>query len=332
MSTSTIIAEEYRGGSLENEHNGIICVLNEQKEVIYSKGDVEHTPVFYRSAMKPIQAIPVFDTGIERKYNLATDEMALFCASQRGESYHQKSLKSLIEKLDLSEESLICNESYPLNESPKIDYICKGHEKRKLLHNCAGKHLGFLAYSRELGYSIADYGEFNHPIQERIREEIEVLSEYPKEKMNAGKDGCGVPVYGIPLRNMALSYLKFVKPEMINDKKKEKVLKRISDTMQAYPEIIASHDFICTVLLEDENIIAKGGAQGVYCLALKEEKISIALKVQSGTELLWPLVVAEILKKINYKNKQTIDNLYKLRSTKILSDAGEVVGETKIIL
>lgn len=102
--------------------------------------------------------------------------------------------------------------------------------------------------------------------------------------------------------------------------------------MQAYPEIIASHDFICTVLLEDENIIAKGGAQGVYCLALKEEKISIALKVQSGTELLWPLVVAEILKKINYKNKQTIDNLYKLRSTKILSDAGEVVGETKIIL
>jgi len=131
---------------------------------------------------------------------------------------------------------------------------------------------------------------------------------------------------------MALSYLKFVKPEMINDKKKEKVLKRISDIMQAHPEIIASHDFICTVLLGDENIFAKGGAQGVYCLALKEEKISIALKVQSGTELLWPLIVAEILKKINYKNKQTIDNLYKLRSSNVLSDAGEVVGETKIIL
>ncbi|WP_152657178.1 asparaginase [Oceanobacillus sp. CFH 90083] len=328
----TIIAEEYRGGSLENKHNGMICVLNEKKEVIYAKGDVDHTPVFYRSAMKPIQAIPVFDTDIEEIYSLAADEMALFCASQRGESYHQKSLNALINKLNLNEESLICGESYPLNESPKIDYICKGHKKRKLLHNCAGKHLGFLAYSRELGHSMEGYGEFNHPIQERIRAEIEALSEFPKEKMSAGKDGCGVPVYGVPLRNMALSYLKFVKPEMMNDKKKEKILERIADTMQAHPEIIASHNFICTVLLEDENIIAKGGAQGVYCLALKEEKISIALKIQSGTELLWPLVVAEILKKINYKNKQTIANLYQLRSSKVLSDAGEVVGETKIIL
>ncbi|WP_040977910.1 asparaginase [Oceanobacillus jeddahense] len=329
---SEIIAEEYRGGSLENKHEGYICILNKDKEIIYSKGEVEQTPIFYRSAMKPIQAIPVFDTDIQEKYQISSAEMALFCASQRGENYHQESLESLINKMKFEEKSLICGESYPLNENPKIKYICEGKKKRRLMHNCAGKHLGFLAYAREKGLSTEGYGDFEHPLQERIREELEILSEYPKEKMSQGKDGCGVPVYGVPLRNMALSYLKFVSPEMALSKEKETILKRIFNTMQANPEIIASHDFVCTVLLKDKNIIAKGGAQGVYCLALKEEKISIALKVASGTELLWPLIIAEILKKINYQNKKTISDLYDLRSTEILSDAGETVGETKIIL
>ncbi|MFA1821530.1 asparaginase [Virgibacillus oceani] len=329
---TTTIAEEYRGGNLENKHEGAMCILDENGKVIYSKGEVENTPIFYRSAMKPIQAIPAFDTDMEKKYSLTSEEMALFSASQRGESYHQKSLDSLIQKLGLKEDSLICGESYPLNEQPKIKYICEGKKKRKLLHNCSGKHLGFLAYSREMGESTEGYGEVDHPLQQRIKEEVEILSEYPKEKMAVGKDGCGVPVFGVPLRNMALSYLKFVHPDLVPDENKRGILTRIFNTMQTNPEIVASHDFICTVLLKDKNIIAKGGAQGVYCLALKEEKISIALKVLSGTELLWPLIVAKALEKINYQNKQTIKDLYQLKPSKILSDGGEMVGETKIIL
>src|SRR5690625_7020967 len=98
------------------------------------------------------------------------------------------------------------------------------------------------------------------------------------------------------------------------------------------PNIVASHDFVCSVLLDDSNIIAKGGAQGVYCLSLREEKLSIALKVLSGTELLWPLIVAELLEKINYKNKETIQRLLELRTDKITNDAGKVIGETKVLL
>src|SRR5690625_1853495 len=177
---TTTIAEEYRGGNLENKHEGAMCILDENGKVIYSKGDVENNPIFYRSAMKPIQAIAAFDTDIEEKYSLTREEMALFSASQRGENYHQKSLDSLIKKLGIKEDLLICGESYPLNEQPKIRYICEGKRKRKLLHNCSGKHLGFLAYSREMGESTKDYGEVDHPLQQRIKEEVESLSEYPK--------------------------------------------------------------------------------------------------------------------------------------------------------
>lgn len=326
-----IIAEESRNGTLENVHPGAICIVNENKEVIFEKGNINH-PIFYRSAMKPLQAIPVFTTDIFEKYHLTDEEAALFMASQRGEKYHEDSLISLKEKLAVSEECLVCAESYPLNETPKLEYVLAHKPKRKLLHNCAGKHLGFLGYAKMKGLSLEGYEQIDHPLQQEILKDLSLLAEVPVDEIKSGVDGCGVPVHAIPLKNMAISYLKFVTPEQIADKEIQEAVIKIGKVMHAHPDIIASHDFICSVLLQDENIIAKGGAQGVYCLALKKEKISIALKVLSGTELIWPLLVAEILKKINYQNEDTITNLLKLRNETIHNDGGKQVGETKIYL
>lgn len=329
--TFPIIAEEYRNGTLENTHQGVICVLNRSKEIVYKKGNVDH-PVFYRSAMKPLQAIPVFSTNIIDKYQLTNQEAALFTASQRGEDYHQDALESLLSKLQLSEDLLVCNQSYPLNEAPRQKYIWEHKPQRKLLHNCSGKHLGFLAYARENGYELDSYQELEHPLQREILRHVADLAEMPLHDVHTGVDGCGVPVHSVPLHNMAISYLKFAAPELIEDKQTASAVKKIGQVMNEHPTIIASHNFICTALLEDDNIIAKGGAQGVYCLALRKEKVSIALKVLSGSELIWPLLVAELLKKINYSNTATIDRLLEIRSTTIHNDNGRIIGETKILL
>lgn len=329
--TYPVIVEEHRGGKVENLHQGIICVVNDKKEVIYEKGNIE-SHVYYRSAMKPIQAIPIFKTDIIEKYKLNQQEAALFTASQRGEKYHQEALESLMKKLGLSEELLICGASYPLNDEPKEQYIWDHKPKRKLLHNCAGKHLGFLAYAKEKGLDLASYDDPNHPLQKEILEQLVNLSETPVDQINKGVDGCGAPVYGVPLKNMAISYLKFVAPELIRDNQTAQAVTKIGDVMNAHPEIVASHNFICSVLLEDDNIIAKGGAQGVYCLSLKKERVSIALKVLSGSELVWPVLVADILEKLNYSNKKTIKNLLAIRPKEILNDSGKPIGETKVKL
>ncbi len=329
--TFPIVAEEHRGGSLENTHQGVICVLNDKKEIVYEKGGSDH-PVFYRSAMKPLQAIPVFRTNVIRKYHLNDQEAALFTASQRGEHYHQAALESLMNKLGLSEELLVCNHSYPLNEIPRQQYIWDHKPKRKLLHNCAGKHLGFLAYARDRGYELTRYEQLDHPLQQEILRDVAELSETPVNQINTAIDGCGVPVHGVPLKNMAISFLKFVLPDLIKDTQTAVAVQKIANVMNAQPEIVASHHFICTVLLEDPNIIAKGGAQGVYCFALKKEKISFALKVLSGSELVWPVLVAELLKTLNYSNTETIDRLLQLRSYNIQNDNGKDIGETKILL
>lgn len=325
------LIEEYRGQTLENIHQGMICVVDEHKRVVYQRGDVEQ-PVYYRSALKPIQALPVFLTDLVHKYGLTDTEVALFMASQRGEKYHQSALESLMKKLKLSEEQLICPASYPLNETPKKDYIWDHNEPRKLLHNCAGKHLGFLAYAREMGYDLEGYDDENHPLQCDIRALLAELCHLDEKQIGHGIDGCGVPNYSVPLKNMALSYLNFSVPEQLNDIKIQEAMRHIDQVMHACPEIIASHDFICTELLRDSNIVAKGGAQGVYCLTLKREKLSIALKVLSGSENEWPLLVAEILKKLAYDNYETIDRLLLLRSHEIVNDGGKVVGKTNVLL
>lgn len=326
-----IIAQEYRGDMLENTHQGLICVIDENKNVVYEKGDINQ-PVFYRSAMKPIQAIPAFTTDIIQKYELTTEEAALFTASQRGEIYHEKALLSASKKLGIHEENLVCASSYPLNEDPKLDYVISKKPKRKLMHNCAGKHLGFLAYCKEKGYSIDGYGDIDHPLQQEILHNTSELSETPIDDIQIGIDGCGAANFAVPLKNMAISYLKFAVLELIEDIKTQQAVKEIGLVMNEHPNIVASHHFICTALLEDSNIVAKGGAQGVYCLSLRKEKMSIAFKVLSGTELLWPLIIAEILKKINYGNQDTIDRLLDLKSPDIKNDAGKVVGYTKVLL
>ena len=329
--TNPVLVSEYRGNVLENEHLGVVCAINENKEVIFEKGDITH-PTFYRSAMKPIQAIPVFSTDAIEKYHITSEEAALFTASHRGESYHQKALESLLTKLNLQESQLICGPSYPLNDEPKHECIWHHQEKRKLLHNCSGKHLGLMAAARENGWDVDSYYELEHPLQQSILTHLSQLAEVNKDEIGKGTDGCGVPVFAVPLYNMALSYLKFVCPEMIADDTTRQAVERIGQVMNENPRIIASHQFVCTSLLEDDNIIAKGGAQGVYCFALRKEKVSFALKVLSGSELVWPILIAGLLEKINYANKETIQRLYNLRELKNYNDNGKVIGYSVVNL
>ncbi|TDQ41048.1 asparaginase [Aureibacillus halotolerans] len=326
-----ILLKEWRGNVLENVHHGLVCGIDAEKQPIFSVGDTT-TPVFYRSALKPIQAIPVFETAVFEKYGISTTEAALCTASQRGELYHQHALQSLLEKLGLAEDQLVCHASYPLNEAPKFERLWQQQPHRKLHHNCAGKHLGLLAACRAHGWPEKDYEHLDHPVQQRILDVLSILAEVPKEEIELGTDGCGVPVFAVPLQHMAISYLKFAVPELIEDQALRKTVTAIGDIMNQHPTIVASHNFICTALLEDDNIVAKGGAQGVYCFALRKEKMAFALKVLSGAEHVWPFLVANLLEQIHYDNKDTIERLHKLRSKTVVNDAGVPVGKSTVHL
>ncbi|MCM3238578.1 asparaginase [Heyndrickxia oleronia] len=323
-----ILIEETRAGLVENKHFGVICGINEMKKQIYQVGD-SHQEVFFRSAAKPIQALPLFLTNIIEKYNITEEEAALFSASHRGESYHINALESLLNKLPVVEEDLFCPPSYPLNIEPREKMIGEGKAKRRLYHNCSGKHIGFVAVCRELGYPVANYWEQDHPLQQHIVQILSTLSEVPISEIKVGIDGCGVPVFAIPLHSMALTYLKFACPDLIDDTGLKDAVVKLTRTMNHQYNMIASEHFICSILLQDPNIVAKGGAQGVYGFGLKNERIGFALKVINGSEEVWPNIVASILEQIDYKNKETIHKLRMLKPSSVKNDSGIEVGTIK---
>lgn len=326
----TALIEETRSGLVENVHEGVICGINDHLETIYEVGDADQY-VFYRSAAKPIQAIPAFMAHIKEKYHLTDEEATLFTASQRGEMYHIEALHTLLEKTKVQEDDLYCAASLALNAEPRDQMIREHQKKRKLYHNCAGKHLGFLAVCQEMGYPIENYWHIDHPLQQQILSILAELGEITVNDVKVGMDGCGVPVFAIPLRNMAITYLKLACPDLIKDTAVREAVIQMTRLMNENPNIVASEHFVCSVLLRDANIMAKGGAQGVYCFGLKKERIAFSLKVLSGSEDVWPNILASILEQIGYENKQTISELKSLRANIIKNDAGIEVGKINTV-
>ncbi|HJF32137.1 MAG TPA: asparaginase [Sporosarcina psychrophila] len=324
------LVKEYRNNILENVHMGVICGINAEGDILYSVGDENHM-TFLRSAAKPFQSIPVIQNGVDDKFGLTSKEAALFAASHRGEDYHIEALESILKKTGIDEEQFYCCPTYPLNEEPKADYHRMHGMQRKLYHNCSGKHSGFIALAKVLEHDMDGYWELEHHVQQLSLAAMADMANYPKEDIGIGIDGCGFPVYAMPLQHIAQAYLKLACPDLIQQPKMREAVVKITGYMNAHPEMIASHDFICSVLLADLNIVAKGGAKGVYGFALKKERMSFALKVMDGSELVWSIIIASILEQINYEKRQTIERLYELVPKEIINDNLTIVGERKVV-
>lgn len=325
-----ILVKDYRNGILENIHPGHICGVDVSGNVKYEVGDSGHQ-TFLRSAFKPIQAIPAITHHIQEHFKLTNRETALIAASHRGEAFHIEELEKLMDKVGVSEDDLLCQPTYPLNPAAKDNALQNNLPKRKLYHNCSGKHLGMIALAKVLGVGTEGYFEPEHPVQQEILNALSAVSGYDVKKVSTGIDGCGVPVYALPLQSIAAVYLRFARPELIKDHSIREAVNKISSVMNENPDIISGTNAICTSLLMDENIVAKGGAQGVYCFGLKEEKLGFSLKVMDGTEEEWPLIVAAIMEQIQYKNKETIQRLYHLSNKDIYNDNDKLVGHKEAV-
>lgn len=322
-----ILIEEYRGELLECVHRGYICCVNEDGQVVYSIGDPGFV-TFMRSSAKPIQAIPLIKRGIDTKYNLSDKEITVMTGSHRAEPFHVTALESIMDKVQIAEDELICLPTYPLSMNAKEEILRNGGEKRRIYHNCSGKHMGILTLCTDMNCDKREYWNINSPAQQEILSHISMMSEYPREQIKIGTDGCGVPVFAMPMKNLAMAYMKMACPDTIGDEITRDAVIKLTKLMNENYEMVSGTDLICSLLLMDDNIVAKGGAKGVYCFGLRDERLGFSIKIIDGSEEEWPLIVASILEQINYKNKDTIDRLKRVFPRVIVNDNNKEVGES----
>ncbi|WP_315793655.1 asparaginase [Paenibacillus sp. BIC5C1] len=325
---SALLIKEYRAGVMECAHYGHISITDENGNVVYSAGD-PHFRAFTRSSAKPFQAIPGIRAGIAGHYGLTAQEIAIMSSSHRSEPMHIQVLEQIESKIGLGEECLICAPSYPLNEESRNQWLRAQGEKRRILHNCSGKHLGILAYTQMKQADLGSYAEPEHPVQREILETMAYMAGIEQKEIELGTDGCGFPVFSLPLSALSNAYLKLACPDLIEDPSTRSAVETITGAMNEYPLMVGGTQRVDSVLLEDSNIVAKGGFKGVFGFALKKERLGITFKVLDGSEEEWAYIAQSILEQIGYSNRKTIERLAEVYPPDIRNDAGKVVGRAE---
>lgn len=323
------LVEVIRGGLTESIHRGDIAVVNTKGSVLYALGNTERL-TFMRSSSKPLQAVAMLEAGIAEKYNLDLKEIAILLSSHGGEKQHIEVLEIVMRKLGITEDDLKCGVHDPLNEAAAKELASGGMKPRKLHCTCSGKHLGQIAASLAKGLSIEDYYMQGHGIQVEIENILSRLSGVETESIVKGLDGCGVPVYAIPLRNMALAYANLCCEDFMNGIYK-KSQNYILSAMSMYPEMVAGTDRLDTTLMKNfgDRLICKFGDEGVYCAGLLNKGIGIAFKIEDGNGRAVGPVIIEILLQMKIIRSDETEPLKEFRNPTILNHKEEKVGEIR---
>ena len=326
---SDVLVQVTRGDMVECVHRGSIAVVNSEGKLLYGKGE----PGMYsylRSSAKPVQAIPVVESGAADRFKLTEKEIAIFCASHNGEEQHTETVFSILSKIGLQEEALACGTHMPIYMPTTKAMIVAGEKSTEVHCNCSGKHSGMLTYAQHMGYPIQGYTEAEHPVQKAALKEISYFADMKEEKVVCGIDGCGVVVFGIPVYNMALTFARLADPEKLPEAKGAAV-KRITAAMMNYPEMIGGTGRLCTDLMKHTNgkLFAKSGAEGVYTVGVPSQKIGIAVKIDDGNSRGIGCVIIEVLKQLEILDQNELEALKQHHWIIQKNHRGDLVGEVK---
>lgn len=324
---SEILIHVTRGNVVENIHRGDIAIVDSEGSLIAWKGDPQKY-TYMRSCAKPLQASAVLESGAASRFGLQGKEIAIMCASHYAESFHTEAVQSILSKIGLQEESLTLGETYSMSEAVKDHMLRSSQAKRKLYNNCSGKHAGMLALAAHKDYDISDYIQKSHPVQQTMLETVAEYCDYDADKIEIGIDGCGVPVFALPIYNMALSYAKLADRNKLQAERKQ-AAEVLVKAMTNYPEMISGTGGFCSELMKHTKgrILAKLGADAVYCVSILDRNIGIAVKIEDGNVKVLSSVVMEVLMQLNALTQEEIALLEGFHVKENINSAKCTVGE-----
>ncbi len=296
--TAPVLVEVTRGAMVESRHRGHGVVVDADGGVVMAFGDTEAV-VYPRSAIKPLQAIPLIESGAAEAFGLGDSEIALACASHGGEPRHVELVTAWLGHVGLGVADLSCGAHWPLRRAAARTLASAGEEPNGAHNNCSGKHAAMLTTARHLGEPIEGYVDWAHPVQQRILGLMEQLAGIDLSNAPRGIDGCSIPVYGMPMGNLALAFARLADPAQLPPARAA-AAKRVRGAMAAEPWLVAGSGRFCTEVIEatEGDAIVKTGAEGVHCAALPRLGLGVAVKIEDGAARAAEIVLATILRRL----------------------------------
>jgi L-asparaginase II len=313
-----------RGARVESHHRVAYAVADPAGRVLEAAGDVEQE-VFPRSAIKPLQALVLVESGAADRFAVSEQELALACASHSGEPEHVALVRAWLARLRLDPSALECGAHPPLH-APSAQRLAAASQAPERVHNnCSGKHAGMITLACHLGAPLAGYSRPDHPVQRLIADMLREVTESAALPAPA-IDGCGVPTWPIPLGRLATALARLAHPAGLPARRAD-ACARVQAAMLAHPFLVAGTDRACTeIMTVAPHVLVKTGAEGVYAACLPERRLGLALKVEDGAARAAPVALLALLRALGALDAQSAAALAGRMQPELRNHAGVVVG------
>jgi L-asparaginase II len=319
VSREPLVVEFIRGDRVESRHEVDVAIVEVGGRLVRSHGEFNRH-VMPRSAAKPFQALPLVVTGAADAFNLGNVELALACGSHGGEPGHVGAVTAWLEHLGLGPEDLACGSHLPMHEPSAITLEVAGGQPDPTMNNCSGKHAGFLTVVCHLGLAKEKYLNPTHPLQaDYVTPSIAEACQIDFTNQVPGIDGCGIPVWAVPLDQLATAWAELGASPI------GAPAARLLEAMRSEPFHVAGSGRACTDIIRAASgaTVVKTGAEGVFCAALPDDRLGLALKVRDGASRAADAAIVHLLAELG--------RLPASETKSLINRAGTVVGMVRVI-
>jgi len=327
----SVLVEVSRGDHVESRHRAAFAVSDSSGMLIATAGDV-HTPIFPRSAAKPLQALPLVATGAAESLGLTTDEIALACGSHSGEPEHVAVVKRMLDKSGSITNDLECGHHWPLGETAARDLAARGLPPTALHNNCSGKHAGFLCLARHLGLATEGYVRPDHPVMKLVTAAVSAITSTPLDASCMGIDGCSIPAFTLPLQALATAFARLGTGDGLADDQ-ARAAKKIGSAMVTHPYMVAGYGRFDTIVMQacGSAVLCKGGAEGVAAAAIPAVNLGFAVKINDGAGRAAEALLAALISRFLPGNTEAVEKVSHLADRPLQNWKGDVVGRIRTV-
>ena len=321
-SNNPLTVEVTRGDMVESRHMGACLVVDADGGILHAWGDQDRV-VYPRSAIKPLQTLVLIETGAADAYQLTDAELALASASHGATSEHVDGIGAWLKRIGLGPEDLECGGHDPTDADAAKALFRAGKEPGRIHNNCSGKHTGFLCTALHMGEPTKGYLNPGHPVQDRLFAMLGEMGGADLSQAPRGVDGCGISVFGMPLKAMAQALARMADPKGLSADRAA-AAKRVFQAMTAHPRLVAGLGRFDTLAMEAAKgaVAIKTGAEGMYAGIVPGLGLGIALKIDDGAKRAAEIAMAAVLKLLGVLDPNS--------ETPVLNAAGDGVGVVRM--
>ncbi len=321
-----VVVEATRGALVESAHRGAGAVVDADGRVVMAFGDADR-PVYPRSAVKAFQALPLVASGAADRLGLSDKEIALSCASHSGSEDHVAIARAMLAKAGYDERALECGAHWPLGENEARALARGGRTPTALHNNCSGKHAGFICLSCAMGVDPKGYVGPGHAAQREAKASIEAMTGASLSEEMRGVDGCSIPTYAIPLVALARGFARLGTGRELSSERGN-ASARIRAAVAAHPLTVAGRGRFDTEVMSllGPRVFTKSGAEGVFCAALPEAGLGLAVKADDGAGRAAQVMIAALIRRFGGFDDEASARFMRFVSPRLSNWNGAEVG------